>query len=122
MGLLWKWTWLLDIEGAYGFHLKSLIMGSMLKKKWTWLLDIEGLMLLFAISILFSFLGFINTLSYKRVASHYRYLLLLKKSIASHNTIHALRYGFPKQWYVYVFVSVCFCEYIYIQCCLMRVH
>ena len=31
-GLLWKWTWLLDIEGAYGFHLKSLTMGAVLKK------------------------------------------------------------------------------------------
>ena len=62
MGLLWKWTWLLDIEGGLWVSFKILDNGVYVEKKWTWLLDIEGLMLLFAISILFSFLGFINTL------------------------------------------------------------
>ena len=47
------------MKGLGGYIGISLIMD--LLWKWTWLLDIEGLMLLFAISILFSFLGLINT-------------------------------------------------------------
>ena len=67
-------------------------------------------MLLFDISILFSFLGFLFVpLSYKRVASHYRYLLLLKKSISCHNTIQAL-----KIWLSKTMVCVCLCVYMFL--------